>query len=38
MRTHNEFFRAGKIVDAYLLFEKETKLNWSFIKYVKVML
>lgn len=38
MKTHNELFRLGKKVDAYLLFKKETKSNWSFIKYVKVML
>ena len=37
MRTHNELFRLGKKVDAFLLFRKETKSKWSFEKYVKNM-
>jgi len=38
MTTHNELFKTGKKVDAYLLFRKETKANWSFEKYVNIML
>jgi hypothetical protein len=37
MTTHNELFKAGKKVDAYLMFKKESKTTWSFDTYVKKM-
>lgn len=37
-KTHNQLFRLGKKVDAFLLFRKETGSNFSFEKYVKNMI
>ena len=37
MKTHNELFKAGKKIDAYLLFKKESDTNWTFKKYVDKM-
>ena len=38
MKTHNELFRVGSKVDAYLLFRQTTKSRWSFNKYVDTMI
>jgi hypothetical protein len=35
MATHNELFKQGKKIDAYLQFKSESKLRWSFDKYCK---
>ena len=37
MKTHNELFKLGKKIDAYILFRKQTKTKWCFIKYVSKM-
>ena len=37
MKTHNELFKAGKKVEAYLMFKKESKVTWSFDSYIKRM-
>jgi len=35
--THNELFKAGKKIDAYLMFKKESKTTWSFKTYANKM-
>jgi hypothetical protein len=37
MTTHNELFKAGKKVDAYLMFKKQSNTTWSFETYVNKM-
>ena len=38
MTTHNQLFRKGFKVDAYLLFRGTNKAKWSFNKYVTTMI